>query len=36
MIREFNKDLMLLGIPDKDTHGTTTSHKMKKDIIDFF
>jgi hypothetical protein len=36
MIREFNKDLMLLGIPDKDVHGTTTSHKMKKDIIDFF
>ena len=36
MIREFNKDLMLLGIPDKDVHGTTTTHKMKKDIIDFF
>ena len=36
MIRDFDKDLILDGIPDKDTHKTTTSIKFKKDLIDAF
>jgi hypothetical protein len=36
MIREFDNEVLLAGIPDKSEWRTTTSHKFKTDLIEFF